>query len=59
MSMLKMVTTHGLIVFLAVAFGWDNVLGNLQKRFAEALIDWSEYLKRLKAAMDAPAKKPL
>ena len=38
---------------------WGNVLGNLQKRFVDGPIDWSEHLKRLKGTMDAPAKKPL
>jgi uncharacterized protein YndB with AHSA1/START domain len=34
---------------------WGNVLGNLQKRFAEGPIDWSEWLARLKA-MEAAKK---
>ena len=38
---------------------WGNVLGNLQKRFTDGPIDWTEHLNRLKAAMDAAAKKPL
>lgn len=28
---------------------WDKVLGNLQKRFAEGPIDWSEWLSRLRS----------
>jgi uncharacterized protein YndB with AHSA1/START domain len=28
---------------------WDHVLGNLQKRFAEGPIDWSEWLSRLRS----------
>jgi len=32
---------------------WGNVLGNLQKRFAEGPIDWSEWLSRLRAPADA------
>jgi len=31
---------------------WDAVLGNLRKRFAEKPIDWSEFLKRIKAWQD-------
>ncbi len=38
---------------------WGNVLANLQKRFSEGPIDWTEWLKGLRASMDAPAKKPL
>ncbi|HST01511.1 MAG TPA: SRPBCC domain-containing protein, partial [Usitatibacter sp.] len=29
---------------------WDHVLGNLQKRFAEGPVDWSEWLSRLRSA---------
>ena len=29
---------------------WGNVLANLQKRFAEGPVDWTEWLMRLKAA---------
>jgi len=52
MSLLKTLTTRSFMVFLAA---W----GSLQKRFVEGPIDWSEHLKRHKATMDAPAKKPL
>ena len=29
---------------------WDNVLGNLQKRFVTGPVDWTEWLARLKAS---------
>ena len=29
---------------------WGNVLANLQKRFAEGPVDWTEWLSRMKAA---------
>jgi len=32
---------------------WDHVLANLQKRFAEGPIDWSEWLSRLRAPAEA------
>jgi uncharacterized protein YndB with AHSA1/START domain len=32
---------------------WGNVLANLQKRFVEGPIDWTEWLKRLKPADEA------
>ncbi len=32
---------------------WGNVLGNLQKRFVEGPIDWTEWLKQMKAMTDA------
>jgi len=31
---------------------WDHVLGNLQKRFAEGPVDWSEWLSKLRPAAD-------
>ena len=31
---------------------WDRVLGNLQKRFAEGPVDWSEWLSKLRPAVD-------
>ena len=31
---------------------WNNVLANLQKRFAEGPVDWTEFLKRMKAYQD-------
>ena len=34
---------------------WGPVLGNLQKRFAEGPIDWSEWLARMRA-LDAARK---
>lgn len=36
---------------------WGRVLANLQKRFAEGPIDWTEYLKRMKAFQDAEDAK--
>lgn len=36
---------------------WGNVLANLQKRFAEGPIDWTEWRARLKAMMEGEAKK--
>ena len=35
---------------------WDNVLGNLRKRFAEGPIDWSGFLQRVKAWQDEQDK---
>lgn len=37
---------------------WGNVLANLQKRFEQGPIDWSEFLNRLKAASETAPKKP-
>jgi len=42
---------------------WGNVLASLQKRFAEGPVDWTEFLKRMKAYQDtvdakAAAGKP-
>jgi hypothetical protein len=34
---------------------WDNVLGNLQKRFTEGPVDWQPFLARLKADQDKAA----
>jgi uncharacterized protein YndB with AHSA1/START domain len=36
---------------------WGNVLSNLQKRFAEGPIDWTEWRARMKAASDSAAGK--
>jgi uncharacterized protein YndB with AHSA1/START domain len=36
---------------------WGNVLANLQKRFAEGPIDWTEWRSRLKAMMEAEERK--
>jgi uncharacterized protein YndB with AHSA1/START domain len=36
---------------------WGNVMANLQKRFAEGPIDWSEWRARMKAATEEMAKK--
>jgi len=35
---------------------WDHVLGNLQKRFAEKPVDWTEFLARVKAWQDEQDK---
>ena len=44
-------------VAIIVARGDPRVLANLQKRFAEGPIDWTEYLKRTKAYQDAEDAK--
>ena len=31
---------------------WDQVLGNLQKRFVSGPIDWTDWLARMKASSD-------
>jgi uncharacterized protein YndB with AHSA1/START domain len=36
---------------------WGNVLSNLQKRFADGPIDWTEWRARMKAASDSAAGK--
>ena len=36
---------------------WGNVLANLQKRFAEGPIDWTEWRAKLKAMMEEEARK--
>ena len=36
---------------------WGNVLANLQKRFAEGPIDWSDWRARMKKATDEAAAK--
>jgi uncharacterized protein YndB with AHSA1/START domain len=36
---------------------WGNVMANLQKRFAEGPIDWTEWRGRLKAMMEEEARK--
>lgn len=36
---------------------WGRVLANLQKRFAEGPIDWTDYLKRMKAFQEAEDAK--
>ena len=36
---------------------WGNVLANLQKRFSEGPIDWTEWRARMKAAVEADARK--
>lgn len=36
---------------------WGNVLANLQKRFAEAPVDWTPWLSRLKAMQEEEARK--
>ena len=36
---------------------WGNVMVNLQKRFAEGPIDWTEWRARMKAATEEMAKK--
>jgi uncharacterized protein YndB with AHSA1/START domain len=36
---------------------WGNVMANLQKRFAEGPIDWTEWRGKLKAMMEEEAKK--
>lgn len=35
---------------------WDAVLGNLRKRFAEKPVDWTEFLRSVKAWQDAQDK---
>ena len=36
---------------------WGNVLANLQKRFADGPIDWTEWRGKLKAMMEEEARK--
>ena len=36
---------------------WGNVMANLQKRFAEGPIDWTEWRARMKAATEEMARK--
>jgi len=36
---------------------WGNVLANLQKRFAEGPVDWTQWLARLKAMQEEEARK--
>jgi uncharacterized protein YndB with AHSA1/START domain len=36
---------------------WGNVLANLQKRFAEGPVDWTQWRARLKAAQEEEARK--
>jgi uncharacterized protein YndB with AHSA1/START domain len=35
---------------------WGNVLGNLEKRFNDGPVDWTEWLKRMREATDAAKK---
>lgn len=36
---------------------WGGVLGNLKKRFESGPVDWTDWLKQLRAYMDAAAQK--
>jgi uncharacterized protein YndB with AHSA1/START domain len=36
---------------------WSNVLANLKKRFESGPMDWTEWMKQLRAYMDAAAQK--